>query len=92
MMSLFSNLQRKLSEKILGVVIADFGTLPANEHGWTLSLTLRRKNAECPNLVFKWQSPGHTDIQSVAATPGTLEQLESIIGKARKAVQHLSSR
>ncbi|HSY42267.1 MAG TPA: hypothetical protein VK811_00045, partial [Candidatus Acidoferrum sp.] len=68
-MRLFSKIGEKVGETLLGSVIADFGTLPANQHGWTVSISLRQPKSGRPNLVFKWQSGGDTTWTKLEASP-----------------------
>ena len=82
-MSFIQNIGRKVGETLLGAVLADFGTLPANQRGWTVSISLRQQKSGEPNLVFKWQSGGQTTWTKLQASPENISRLESILHETR---------
>ena len=86
-MSLISKIGDKFGEKLLGVIIADYGTLPANQQGWTVAITLRRQKAGYPNLVFKWQCGGDTTWQKLEASPDVIARLETILQETRQQLK-----
>ena len=86
-MSLISKLGAKLSEAMHGSVIADLGTLPANQHGWTVSISLRQQKSGHPNLVFKWQGGGEMTWTKLEASPETISKLESILNETRNQIK-----
>ena len=86
-MSLFSKIGEKVGETLLGSVIADFGTLPTNQHGWTVSISLRQQKSGCPNLVFKWQSGADTTWTKLEASPETISKLERILHETRNQIE-----
>ena len=85
-MSIFSKIGEKVGEKLLGSVIADFGTLPANQKGWTVSIALRKQSSGYPNLVFKWKCGGNTTWETLEASPETLDKLASILHESRRHI------
>jgi len=87
LMSLISKIGNKVGETLLGSVIADFGTLPMNQHGWTVSISLRQQKSGHPNLVFKWQSGGDTTWTKLEASPETISKLEGILRETRDQVE-----
>jgi hypothetical protein len=90
-MSLISKIGKLAGEKLLGTVIADYGTLPTNSHGWTVSITLRAKKDKTPHLVFKWKNGNSTAWESLEATPQTIDRLQTILCDVRTHVESAGS-
>lgn len=86
-MSFLSKLDAKVDEALHGSVIADLGTLPANQHGWTVSISLRRQKSGHPNLVFKWQGGGERTWTKLEASPETISKLESLLLETRNQIK-----
>ena len=66
-------------EKFFGDVITDYGTLPSQVNGWSVSITLRKKGDGSPYLLFKWRYGTNTTWTSLACSREVRERLESIL-------------
>jgi hypothetical protein len=76
-----------MGKKAFGDVVADYGELPSNEHGWRVSVTLRRIREQPPYLLFKWeQGDSNRFWTSLACTPEVYERLENILRDSRDHV------
>ena len=85
-MSLLSKIGDKVGELLLGNIITDFGTLPVNQGGGTVSITLRKQKTGHLNLVFQWQTAGRSAWETLEATPEVVDKLEAILQETRKQI------
>ena len=74
------------SKKGFGEVLADYGELPGEQHGWRVaSATLRQIKDKRPYLLLRWeQHDSHRVWTSLACTREVYEKLEHIIRDARE--------
>ena len=74
-------------KKGFGDVLADYGELPSDLHGWRLSVTLRQIKQQPPYLHLKWeQGDSHRVWTSLACTPEVFDKLEQIIRDSREKI------
>jgi hypothetical protein len=83
-MGLFSDLKQKLKTNLIGEVIADFGSLPTDDHGGQLSLSLRRRPGRPPHLQLQWQSVRQTEHKQIACSAEWIQQFERVAEEMRK--------
>ena len=75
------------SKKGFGEVLADYGDLPTDQHGWRVSATLRQIKDKPPYLLLKWEEgDSHRVFTSLACTPEVYEKLEHIIRDSRDKI------
>ena len=75
-------------KKGFGEVLADYGKLPSDLHGWQVSVKLRQIAGKQPYLQFKWELGGENRLwTSLACTPEVFERLETIMRECRPQVE-----
>jgi len=78
-------------KKSFGEVLADYGNLPSDLHGWQVSIKLRQIPGKHPYLQLKWELAGDNRMwTSLACTPEVLSRLEVIIRECRSQVEKFS--
>ena len=68
-----------------GEILADYGQLPSDQHGWRVAVSLRRIKDQAPFLLFQWeQGDSNRAWTSLACTPDVLNKLETILQETRQ--------
>ncbi len=76
-----------INRKGFGQVLADYGQIPSEQHGWRVSVSLRQIKDKAPYLLFQWEEgDSNRAWTSLACTPEVYEKLEQIIQDARRKV------
>jgi hypothetical protein len=74
-----------INKKGFGEVLADYGQIPSNQHGWRVSVSLRRIKDKAPHLLFQWEEgESNRAWTSLACTPEVYDKLEQIIQDSRR--------
>ena len=81
-----------LSKKGFGELLADYGELPTDQHGWRVSASLRQIKEQQPYLLLKWEQGDSNRVwTSLACTPETYDKLEHIIRDSREKISKPAS-
>lgn len=83
-MGIFSTLKAKFVTAIMGELITDFGTLPTDQHGRAMSLSIRRYPGQEPHLQVKYGGRGDSHHFQIACSSAWAEQLERVAQEMRK--------
>ena len=79
-------------KKGFGDVLADYGKLPSDLHGWQVSVKLRQIPDKQPYLQLKWELGGENRLwTSLACTPEVFARLETIMRECRSQVEGSSA-
>jgi len=78
-------------KKSFGEVLADFGRLPSDLHGWQVSVKLLQMPGKQPYLQLKWELGGDNRFwTSLACTPEVFARLATIMRECRSQVEGIS--
>jgi len=79
-------------KKGFGAVLADYGKLPSDLHGWQVSVELRQIPGKQPYLQLKWELGGENRLwTSLACTPEVFARVETIMRECRSQVEGFSA-
>ena len=87
-MALFENLKKVVATKLLGELITDFGSLPTDEHGRELAMSIRRFPGNKPHLQLKWTGTGETEYWQIMCSEDWAKQLERVAAEMRKELRN----
>jgi len=80
------------SKKGFGEVLADYGELATDQHGWRVSASLRQIKDHQPYLLLKWEQGDSNRVwTSLACTQETYDKLEHIIRDSREKISKPAS-
>lgn len=85
-MTFFAKIKKKLVDTFAGELIADLGTLPINDYGQELSLSIRRRPGEPPYLQAKLGSPGRIEALQITQLKAWADYHERAIREIRKRI------
>jgi hypothetical protein len=85
-MGLFSTIKEKVATKLQGELVTDLGTLPINENGKTISLSIRRYSGKKPHLQVKLAEPGAADYFQIPCSRQWAEQFAKVASEMKKQV------
>jgi hypothetical protein len=83
-MGLFSTIKDKVTTKLQGELITDLGTLPVDEHGKEISLSIRRHSGKRPHLQLKLAETGAADYFQIPCSREWADQLEKVASEMRR--------
>ena len=83
-MGLFSSLKDRFLSKVMGDLITDLGTLPTDEFGREMSLSIRQRPGKRPHLQVKYGGRGEVQYFQIACTAEWAEQFEKVAQEMRR--------
>lgn len=86
-MGIFSNLKEKLATTMMGELVTDLGTLPIDENGKTMSLSIRQRSGNRPHLQVKLAEPGGASYFSIPCSREWADQFENVAREMRKQLE-----
>ena len=83
-MQFFSALKTKLTTKLMGELLTEIGTAPANEYTRTLTITIRQRPAKPPHLHLKFTETGNSEHLELPCSRELADLLEKTAHEIRK--------
>jgi hypothetical protein len=83
-MRFFSSIKSKVVSTFVGDLVADLGTLPIDEHGHEISLSIRRRPGKPAHLQIKFASDGETSYFQITRMSEWADQFERVAQEMRR--------
>jgi hypothetical protein len=83
-MGFFSAIRSTVTNKLMGELLAEIGTLPVNEQGRALTITIRERTDKSPHLQLKFADTGGADYLELPCTREWTDLLEKTAAQIRK--------
>ena len=83
-MGLFNQIKTKVTTLTIGELITDLGTLPVDDHGRELSVSIRQRPGKPPHLQMKLASTTEANYFQIPCSPQWADQFEKISQEIRK--------
>ena len=84
LMRFFSSIKSKVVSTFMGDLVADLGTLPTDEHGHEISLSIRRRLGKPAHLQVKLASDGEANYFQITRMREWADQFERVAQEMRK--------
>jgi hypothetical protein len=85
-MGFFSAIKEKVATKLQGELVTDLGTLPIDEHGKEISVSIRRHSGKKPHLQVKLTETGASDYFQIPCSREWADQFEKIAREMRRQI------
>jgi hypothetical protein len=83
-MGLFSSIKDKVTTTLQGELVSELGTLPIDDEGREISLSIRRHSGKKPHLQVKLAATGGADYFKIPCSRAWADQFEKVAGEMRK--------
>jgi hypothetical protein len=82
-MGIFSAIKDKFVTTVMGDLITDLGTLPTDQFGREMSLSIRQRPGHKPHLQVRYGGRGDTHYFQIACSPEWADQFERVAQEIR---------